>query len=202
MPSPDLNTFVQQLTALVQSMRNQSTTTPTSAPGTDQEIEQLRKLVEIGRGVLTPEAAKALTQRLGQVNGALGQTIGNMLDGKKTALGVVGALATAILQNAGPAVPLDKVIPILGSSAGLGSVAMPLFLALSAWGVLGKMEKWTGVSPSLRKRSERHWKLVSGWGAGRGSPTGLPRSEGKKTRPLRALRAQGPVDNPADRRLS
>lgn len=151
MPSPDLNTFVQQLTALVQSMRNQSTTTPTSAPGTDQEIEQLRKLVEIGRGVLTPEAAKALTQRLGQVNGALGQTIGNMLDGKKTALGVVGALATAILQNAGPAVPLDKVIPILGSSAGLGSVAMPLFLALSAWGVLGKMEKWTGVSPQPSK---------------------------------------------------
>jgi hypothetical protein len=39
--------------------------------------------------------------------------------------------------------PLSKIIPVLGSSAGLGSVAMPLFLAISAWGVLGKMEKWS-----------------------------------------------------------
>jgi hypothetical protein len=148
-PSPDLTSLVQQLMTVIQGIRGQSTTT--SPLGPDQQLEQLRKLVEIGRGVITPEAAKALTQPLGQVNGALGQTIGNLLDGKKTAFGVIGAVVTAILQSAGPNVPLNEVMPILGSSAGLGSVAMPLFLALSAWGALGKMEKWAGASPQPPK---------------------------------------------------
>jgi hypothetical protein len=148
-PSPDLTSLVQQLMTVIQGIRGQSTTT--SPLGPDQQLEQLRKLVEIGRGVITPEAAKALTQPLGQVNGALGQTIGNLLDGKKTAFGVIGALVTAVLQSAGPSVPLNEVIPILGSSVGLGSVAMPLFLALSAWGALGKMEKWAGASPQPPK---------------------------------------------------
>jgi hypothetical protein len=142
-PSADLNNLIQQLVTLMQSMRSQSTTTPGAPPGTDQQIEQLRKLVEIGRGMMTPDNVKAVTQKLGQVNGALGQTIGNLLDGKKSATGIIGALATSILQTTGPDVPLNQIIPIIGSSAGLGSVAMPLFLALSAWGVLGKMEKWS-----------------------------------------------------------
>jgi hypothetical protein len=146
-PSADLNSLIQQLVTVMQTMRGQSTTTPGGAPGTDQQIEQLRKLVEIGRGMMIPDNVKAVTAKLGQVNGALGQTIGNLLDGKKSAIGIIGALATSILQTTGPDVPLNQIIPIIGSSAGLGSVAMPLFLALSAWGVLGKMEKWAGDSP-------------------------------------------------------
>jgi hypothetical protein len=147
-PSADLNNLIQQVITLMQSMRSQSTN-PTA--GTDQKIEQLRKLVEIGRGMLNPDTVKAVTRKLGQVNGALGQTIGNLLDGKKSAIGIIGALVTAILQSVGPDVPLDKIIPIIGSSAGLGSVAMPLFLALSAWGVLGKLEKWAEASPQPPK---------------------------------------------------
>jgi hypothetical protein len=82
---------------------------------------------------------------LGQVNGALGQTIGNLLDGKKSAIGIIGAMATAVLQAAGPT--LTTNIPIVGNWAGLGSAAMPIFLAVTAWGALGKLEKWTQGSP-------------------------------------------------------
>ena len=82
------------------------------------------------------------------MNGALGQTIGNLLDGKKSAIGIIGALLTSILESTGPDMPLSKIIPLVTSSTGLGSVAMPIFLALSAWGVLGKMEKWSqGTAP-------------------------------------------------------
>ena len=40
----------------------------------------------------------------------------------------------------GPSIPS---LPLIGSSAALGQVALPVFLALTAWGVLGKFEKWT-----------------------------------------------------------
>ena len=35
--------------------------------------------------------------QLGQVNGALGATVGNLLNGKKTAIGIFGALLTKLL---------------------------------------------------------------------------------------------------------
>ena len=95
------------------------------------------------------------TQPLGQVNGALGQTIGNMLDGKKSAIGIIGAVLTSVLQSTGPDLPLSKIIPLITSSTGLGSVAMPLFVALTAWGFLGKMEKWSqGATPTAQPPSE------------------------------------------------
>lgn len=82
---------------------------------------------------------------MGPVNGALGETIGNLLNGKKTALGVIGALLSAILPNipgAGAA-----LTPGILAGTPLAPVALPIFLALTAWGVLGKMEKWSGASP-------------------------------------------------------
>jgi len=101
-----------------------------------------------------PAAAKAGTtprEALGQVNGALGQTIGNLLDGKKSAIGVIGAAATSILSAA----PSDTAVGQFAAEAvkisGLtapGSTFLPLFLALAAWGVLGKMEKWNAASAS------------------------------------------------------
>ena len=39
---------------------------------------------------------------LGQVNGTLGQTIGNLLDGKRTATGQLGAVATVLLARPRP----------------------------------------------------------------------------------------------------
>jgi hypothetical protein len=38
--------------------------------------------------------------------------------------------------------------PIVGAVPGLGQVALPIFLAMTAWGVLGKIEKWAqGTAP-------------------------------------------------------
>jgi hypothetical protein len=65
-----------------------------------------------------------------------------MLNGKNTALGIGGSLATTLLHQwpalSGP----------LSAALGLGSTAvapfmLPIFLAITGWGVLGKMEKWT-----------------------------------------------------------
>jgi hypothetical protein len=77
---------------------------------------------------------------LGPVNGALGQTVGNLLDGKKSAIGITGAMVTAVLQAVGPS--LSASLPLVGDFAGLGSAAMPILLAIAAWGALGKLEKW------------------------------------------------------------
>ena len=92
-------------------------------------------------------------QTLGQVNGALGQTIGNMLDGKKTAIGIAGAMLTAILQNVGPTISMSSILPFLSTAQGgagtigLGTVAMPFFFAVAAWGLTGKFEKWLQPPP-------------------------------------------------------
>ncbi|QRG04687.1 hypothetical protein EZH22_16080 [Xanthobacter dioxanivorans] len=87
--------------------------------------------------------------RLGTVNGALGQTIGRLLNGKKSAIGIIGSLAAGLME----AVP--QIAPALAGPAatllpGIGSVALPVFLAMTAWGFLGKMEKWTGPAPQAR----------------------------------------------------
>ncbi|WP_426536934.1 peptidoglycan-binding protein [Bradyrhizobium sp. McL0615] len=112
------------------------------APANDQ-LSQVMK-------VLNVLLSRDRTPALGQVNGALGDTIGNLLNGKKSALGIGGSLLTALLMN----VPTDAgavaqggalikmLAPIVGAVPGLGQVALPLFLAMGAWGVLGKLEKW------------------------------------------------------------
>ena len=39
---------------------------------------------------------------MGQVNGALGETLGNLLNGKKTAIGIVGTALTSVLSHVPP----------------------------------------------------------------------------------------------------
>jgi hypothetical protein len=89
---------------------------------------------------------------LGQVNGALGQTIGNLLNGKKAAIGIGGSLLTSLLSAAAAspqASGLGGVVQLLATSVpGLGQFALPIFLAMTVWGVLGKFEKWNqGTAP-------------------------------------------------------
>ncbi len=73
---------------------------------------------------------------LTQVNGALGETLGKALDGRKTAFGAIGLVATAILP-----VILPDFAAILGMAGGGGTVWMSIFSALTGWGLLGKTEK-------------------------------------------------------------
>ena len=100
------------------------------------------------------------TTPLAAVNGALGQTIGQLLNGHKTGIGIAGALATALLSNVPPASGLGNVLaqitPAIAAPAGFSGYAMPIFMALAAWGALGKLEKWqeTEVQGSGRKPSK------------------------------------------------
>jgi hypothetical protein len=134
-------------------------TLPASTPSQDQAVqaEQLQKILDLG-GLINPTDKSA---PLGQVNGALGETIGNLLNGNKTAIGVIGSLLTAWLSSV-PALPagptpsgiLGLLQMIAGSVPGLSGFTMPLFLALTAWGALGKLEKWaqrTAPPPKMTK---------------------------------------------------
>jgi hypothetical protein len=116
-----------------------TTATPPSAP---PQSDQLRKMLEILAATATP-GPDGKAPPLGQVNGALGETLGNLLSGKKTAIGVVGALVTSILSHVPAGSGLGQALELLTPSVGLTPFAMPVFLAMSAWGVLGKFEKWS-----------------------------------------------------------
>jgi peptidoglycan hydrolase-like protein with peptidoglycan-binding domain len=118
--------------------------TPTSpAP-----VDQLKQVVDLLSTLLNKDGKPVL----GQVNGALGDTIGKMLDGKKTALGIGGSLITALLSSVTASPNAGGLAGLLGTIVsavpGLGQFAMPISLALTAWGVLGKLEKWAqGTAP-------------------------------------------------------
>ena len=107
------------------------------------------------------------------INAALGQTVGSMLNGRKTGIGIAGLLATtllpvffpqlapiaAVVQAAGGSVTdviaggggeaLIKQAPMAVQSWGgsITEVAQPLFAALTGWGVLGKLDKWFSRMP-------------------------------------------------------
>jgi hypothetical protein len=74
------------------------------------------------------------------VNNALGRTIGNLLNGRKTGAGLLGILVALIVPLFQPhAADISSVLDMPLSASG---TALPIFLALFVWGVLGKAEKW------------------------------------------------------------
>jgi peptidoglycan L-alanyl-D-glutamate endopeptidase CwlK len=116
-----------------------------------QVVDVLRQL---GLGVLpvaSPGATTTPTPPLTKVNGALGSTIGNLLDGKKSAIGIIGSVLTALLGAVAPAAP-GAAAGAAGAAGGLMSILstlgvavpylQPIMLGLAAWGVLGKFDKW------------------------------------------------------------
>lgn len=151
-PIDSLIAVLQQVTAALQGM-NQQTTTAATTPSTTTspaQTDSIKQIIETILQVVAPKPVLTPDRPLGPVNGALGETIGNLLDGKKTAIGILGALATALLGNI-PAVTtatstLGHVAAAVTSAGGLGGFAMPIFLAMAAWGGLGKLEKWAGQS--------------------------------------------------------
>jgi hypothetical protein len=90
--------------------------------------------------------ASASPDKLGPVNGALGQTIGDLLNGRKSAIGIIGALIVQLLSAGGDTTLLGPIVKALGGASGLTGVGLPIFLAMAAWGVLGKLEKWSQLS--------------------------------------------------------
>lgn len=105
--------------------------------------------------------ASSSDPQLTPVNGALGKTIGQALDGRKTAIGIVGLLVTTILPIFFPQLaPIVRAAePLLNAATGavgaaastaqtdslpreLVAAAYPVFAALTGWGLTGKVEKW------------------------------------------------------------
>jgi len=148
-PSPsaptDIIALLERLVILIEKLKAQR---PMMDPSSGaSQTERLRKTAELLSAILSPGTA-GTPPPVGQVNGALGQTIGNLLNGKKTAIGLLGAVITPILSAVPPGSGLGQVLAMLTPAAGLSPYTMPIFLGLTAWGVLGKMEKWAqGTAP-------------------------------------------------------
>lgn len=146
-PAPvqgDLTALLQQVLTFIQTFNASASQPTTNQPQLSQD--QIQQIVN----VLTALAglAGASPGQLGPVNGALGQTIGNLLNGKKSAIGIVGALLTQLLGQATGPGALGSIATALGGASGLTGVGLPIFLAIAAWGILGKMEKWSQTSSS------------------------------------------------------
>ncbi|RXH10385.1 peptidoglycan-binding protein [Bradyrhizobium guangzhouense] len=143
--------LLERLLALANNAAPATGPTPLGAPVAGPGLgpaDQLKPIVDL-LGTLLSKDSKPV---LGQVNGALGETIGKMLDGKKTALGIGGSLITALLSAVTASPNAGGLAGLLGTIAsavpGLSQFALPISLALTAWGVLGKLEKWAqGTAP-------------------------------------------------------
>jgi lysozyme family protein/peptidoglycan hydrolase-like protein with peptidoglycan-binding domain len=146
LPVPtDLSSILQQLVGLAQGLQSPNVT-PVAGNTTPAGGPQLKQAVDLLSAVLGQIGKPAL----GQVNGALGETVGNMLNGKKTAIGIGGSLLTSVLAGFAPQAGAAGLQGILGTVSTFlpPQFALPLFLAVSAWGVLGKFEKWNqGTAP-------------------------------------------------------
>lgn len=152
----------------IQALRSMQMTMPDTGAkisGWDVLIKVLPELIEPkkGGGDQRPDdpAADADDQTLTPVNNALGPLIGGLLNGRKTGLGILGLLATTVLPAFFPALaPLGSLISatiepmnsaatpeVVNPSGDLGTrimaIIQPLFVGLTGWGVLGKMEKWS-----------------------------------------------------------
>ena len=141
----DLIALLERLVMLIEKLKGKR---PLTDPSSGlSPTDRLRKTVDLLSAILSPGTADK-PQPLGQVNGALGQTIGNLLDGKKTAIGLLGAVATPLLSKASETATLGPLLGTLTPAIGLSGFALPVFLGMTAWGVLGKMEKWSqGTAP-------------------------------------------------------
>jgi hypothetical protein len=171
MPTPapaNLDPVLQQVLAILQAVGPQITQPQTpGGPASPQDV--LVKMIGIlnaANGITSTPVGVAPTLPLGSVptlplggvptlplgpvNGALGQTIGNLLNGSKSAIGILGALAVQLGQAPG----LAGLVPSALGTA-IAPYATPIFLALTAWGFLGKMEKFAQATTAAAQSTTR-----------------------------------------------
>lgn len=126
------------------------------APGPAVPTEDLQRSIAIllallrGGGTLDPrlfdQVVPAEKKPLTPVNGALGEGIGRLLDGKKSAIGIIGALLTQIMPQ--PVVDVLKTTLPAALVPATSGPLLAIFLAMTAWGALGKVEKIAKGVPS------------------------------------------------------
>jgi lysozyme family protein/peptidoglycan hydrolase-like protein with peptidoglycan-binding domain len=139
--------LLERLLTLVNKTGTAVGTVTPSVPGI-APVNQLKQVIDLLGALLNKDNKPVL----GQVNGAFGETVGKMLDGRKTALGIGGSVLTALLSSVTASPNAGGIAGLFGTIVsavpGLGQFAMPISLALAAWGVLGKLEKWAqGTAP-------------------------------------------------------
>jgi uncharacterized protein (TIGR02594 family) len=151
---PDLTALFQQVATLIQVLSGQGAQpapTPTPAPSpTAAPADQLQQILKV-LGAVTDVINGGGGSKLGPVNGALGDTIGNLLNGKKSAIGIIGSVITYLLPIALSFIPgVGPVVggvaaaapPVVNAILTASQVLLPIFMGLGAWGGLGKLEKW------------------------------------------------------------
>lgn len=74
------------------------------------------------------------------VDNMLGQTIGNLLVGKKTTIGGLATLFSVLAPTIGPAFGLDA-----GQLKFVQDTVFPIATTLLGWGGLGKLDRWIGM---------------------------------------------------------
>jgi len=150
--SNEMKAVLAALSALINSNAN------ASANSNNNELTAILKLLaaETSNGASGGQSSTTEPE-LTPVNAALGTSIGKALNGRKSAIGIVGLLGTAILP-----VLFPQFAPVIGivKALGLGGLASvdpesastaakefpniltPIFGALASWGVVGKFDKW------------------------------------------------------------
>jgi len=149
---------------LVRSLQGRATVSPAEL----QALQEALNAADQRRKVLNDAFQKAanldpLTSTsdpsLTPINGMLGKTIGEALDGRKTLIGVLGLVLTTIVPIFFPQLapivaataPIvdaaNNVVAPAADQAGtlpreLMAAAFPTFAGVTTWGVMGKVEKW------------------------------------------------------------
>jgi len=143
----DAEALLNALTALIGTSNQEGKNKATSNPSSSELTKILEILALSGNDTSKDQASSQLTP----VNAALGQTIGNTLDGRKTGIGIIGLLGSSILPVLFP--QLTPVVEII-KSLGLGgtelvkdpqnapNVLQMVFGGMASWGILGKLDKW------------------------------------------------------------
>ena len=130
-----------------------------SSGGTTGQPEELQghSLAAVLQALRSAKAAGSPTAgdnaELTPVNRALGQSIGKLLDGRKTWLGVAGLLLAVLIPQLNPElakligmmIEQSAVSPDNGGSTTSTNAWLPVVSALTGWGVLGKVEKWVHI---------------------------------------------------------
>jgi peptidoglycan L-alanyl-D-glutamate endopeptidase CwlK len=122
-------------------------TTP-STPAGQFDVAALLKL--LGDGKTEPDVAKLLEllapkqpdKVLTPVNNAFGEFFGKLLNGRKTGIGIIGTLLASLLGQAPDGLGGSVIGPLLGALKFSTPTVLPIMLALTAWGLLGKVDKW------------------------------------------------------------
>ncbi|MEP1208128.1 MAG: lysozyme [Rhizobiaceae bacterium] len=153
-------TTIVQLSDRIRQLRNGKSEGAADSPSDKKtDVDDVLKSL---LGTLTgepvnPPKPEPQPEELTPVNAALGDTIGRALDGRKTGLGIIGLLGATVLPiffpQLEPAVAAAKSVIGAVGDAGAGTdgmttgqsiiaAAKPLFISLTGWGGLGKIEKW------------------------------------------------------------